>query len=143
MKPVLSNPYCLTLLLLPGCASRAPMPPLPEAALTTIAHDATGQLASLYPPAQTHLELKTAGETSFDGKLKSQLRQRGYALHENGEATSQAKPGGKQLSYVLDALTDVQQYGYYRLTLNVGDGQLSRLYDADDVGKPNYWTCRK
>ncbi len=113
------------------------------AALTSIAKDATVQLANLYPPAQTHLVLESSGGRQvFEDKFKSQLRQSGYALHETTDK-SQGQPHGKQLAYILDAMTDMSHYGYYRLTLNIGDEQLSRLYDANDLSKPNYWSYRK
>jgi Conjugal transfer protein TrbH len=142
MKPILLIAGRLLVLWLSSCAQPAMMPPMPETALLSIAKDATGQLASLYPPAQTHLVLETGGRQVFDDKFKSQLRQSGYALHETTDKT-QGQPQGKRFAYILDALTDVAHYGYYRLTLNIGDEQLSRLYDANDLSKPNYWSYRK
>lgn len=142
MRPALITASALYLLLLSACANQSLVPPLPETAFTTIAKDATGQLATLYPPAQTHFVLESGEGNVFDKRFKSQLRNTGYALHETEDAANH-KSGGKQLSYILDALTDVSQYGYYRLTLNIGDEQLSRLYDANDLSKPNYWSCRR
>lgn len=130
------------LFLLSSCANQALVPPMPETALISIAQDATGQLVSLYPPAKTHLVLEQSGRNLFDGKFKSLLRQRGYALYEMTDK-SQGQPQGKRFAYILDALNDVSHYGYYRLTLNIGDEQLSRLYDANDLSKPNYWSYRK
>ena len=144
MKPVLIMVVSLFFVLLSGCAQQAVMPPLPETALTTIAKDASGQLVTLYLPAQTHLLLKSDEGNIFGKRFKSQLRNSGYALHEFEENTiAVPKSGGKPLTYVLDALTDMSHYGYYRLTLTIGDAQLSRLYDANDVSKPNYWSYRQ
>lgn len=130
------------LFLLSSCAHQTLVPPMPETALTAIAQDATGQLASVYPPAQTYLVLESDGRNLFDDKFKSLLRQRGYALHEMTDK-SQGQPQGKHFAYILDAFNDVAHYGYYRLTLTVDDAQLSRLYDANDLSKPNYWSYRK
>ncbi|ESS71691.1 conjugal transfer protein TrbH [Methyloglobulus morosus KoM1] len=144
MKPVLLSAGCLLVVLLSGCAQHPIMPPLPETAVNTIAHDATGQLASLYPPAQTHFVLESSGKSLFDAKFRNQLRLSGYALHETEEdSNSHLNSGGKQLSYVLDALNDMSHYGYYRLTLTIGEKQLSRLYDANELTKPNYWSYRQ
>lgn len=143
MKPDLITANGLVLLFLSACAHQPLTPSLPETAFTTIAKDATGQLASLYPPAQTHFVLELDEGNVFDKRFKSQLRISGYALYETQDDAAALKPGGKKLSYLLDALTDVSQYGYYRLTLTIGEAQLSRLYDANDLGKPNYWSYRK
>ncbi len=142
MKSVLIAISVGFLFLLSSCAHQALVPLMPETALTTIAHDATGQLASLYPPARTHFVLESFGKSLFDDKFKSQLRQSGYALYETSDQ-SQGQPHGKHFAYILDALNDVSHYGYYRLTLTIGDQQLSRLYDANDLRKPNYWSYRK
>jgi hypothetical protein len=144
MKPNLITASVLLSLFLSSCANQSLVPPMPETALTTIAQDATGQLASLYPPAQTHFVLELSGKSLFDAKFRNQLRQSGYALHETEEdSNAHLNSGGKQLSYVLDALNDVSHYGYYRLTLNIGKDQLSRLYDANNLSKPNYWSYRQ
>ena len=144
MKLIVMSASVLLPFFLSSCADQALVPPMPETALTTIAHDATGQLTRLYPPAQTHFVLESSGKSMFDAKLKNQLRQSGYALHETEEdSNAHLNSGGKQLSYVLDALNDVSHYGYYRLTLTIGKEQLSRLYDANDLSKPNYWSYRQ
>lgn len=143
MKSVLLMAISLLVLWLSGCARQAILPPLPETAINSIAKDAIGQLTSLYPPAQTHFVLEPGGRDLLGNQLKSELRHCGYALHENQESATANIPGGKKLSYILDALTDVSHYGYYRLTLNIGEAQLSRLYDANDLSKPNYWSYRK
>jgi hypothetical protein len=125
-----------------GCANQPTVPALTEAAYTSIAADAVNQLAVLYPPAKTHFVLKTDDNTLFNNTVKHQLRNSGYALHESTEAAP-AKTEAKQLTYVLDALTDVAFYGYYRLTFSLDKAQLSRLYDANNLSKPNYWSYRK
>ncbi|MDO9187782.1 MAG: hypothetical protein Q7W13_17375 [Bacteroidia bacterium] len=125
-----------------GCANQPTVPALPETAYTAIAADAVNQLAALYPPAKTHFLLKANDNTLFNNAVKRQLRNGGYALHEStGEVP--ANSDAKQLTYVLDPLTDVAFYGYYRLTLSIDEAQLSRLYDANNLSKPNYWSYRK
>ena len=126
----------------PGCVVQPTASALPEIAYTSIAADAVKQLAALYPPAKTHFVLKANDNALFNNAVKHQLRKSGYALHESSETTP-AKTEAKQLTYVLDALTDVAFYNYYRLTLSVDEAQLSRLYDANNLTKPNYWSYRK
>ncbi|MDP1773601.1 MAG: hypothetical protein Q8L15_15120 [Methylobacter sp.] len=125
-----------------GCANQTTVPGLPETAYTEIATDAAKQLATLYTPAKTHFVLKANDNTLFNNAVKRQLRNSGYALHESTEAAPE-KTEAKQLTYVLDALTNVAFYNYYRLTLSVDEAQLSRLYDANNLTKPNYWSYRK
>ncbi|MEQ1622362.1 MAG: hypothetical protein HOO93_03035 [Methyloglobulus sp.] len=143
MKSVLLIASCMLVSWLSGCAQQAIMPPLPETAVNIITKDATGQLTSLYPPAQTHFVMVQGEPDLLGNQFKNKLRNCGYALHENQENTAANQPVGIQLSYLLDALTDVSHYGYYRLTLNIGKEQLSRLYDASDLTQPNYWSYRK
>jgi hypothetical protein len=125
-----------------GCINQPTVPSLPETAYTTIATDAVNQLAALYPPAKTHFVLKANDNTVFNNAVKSQLRHSGYALQESTETTP-AKTEAKQLTYVLDPLTDVAFFGYYRLSLSIDEAQLSRLYDANQLTQPNYWSYRK
>jgi hypothetical protein len=129
-------------LLSTGCAYQPTVPALPQTAYTMIATDAVKQLAFLYPPAKTHFILKANENTLFNDAVKRHLRNTGYALHESTEAMPK-RTEAKQLTYVLDPLTDVTFYGYYRLTLSIDEAQLSRLYDANNLTKPNYWSYRK
>jgi hypothetical protein len=143
MKLIVMTASVLLPLFLSSCADQPLAPPMPEAALISIAKNSTGQLASLFPPAHTHLVLESSGGRHvFDDKFKSQLRQSGYALHEINDK-SQGQPEGKHFTYILDALNDVSHYGYYPLTLTIGEKQLSRLYDANELTKPNYWSYRQ
>lgn len=143
MKKIEFSESVLSLLLLSACANQALVPPLPEKAYITIAEDATHQLTSLYPPAQTHFILATVNNNVFDRQFKALLRNSGYALQEAQENVTDLNPKRQRLSYVLDSLRDVSHYSYYRFTLNIGEAQLSRLYDANDLKKPNYWSYRK
>lgn len=131
------------LFLLSACANQNSVPPLPEKAYQSIAEDATQQLVRLYPPAQTHFVLAAHDQTLFDRQFKTLLRNKGYAIHETQEITDNLKTKGKRFAYILDALSDVSNYGFYRLTLAIDEAQLSRLYDANDLKKPNYWSYRQ
>ena len=146
MKPIIHSAVGLVVgistLFCAGCVNQPMIPALPETANTTIATDAAKQLSILYPPAKTHFVLKANDNTSFNNAVKRQLRNSGYALHESTEVAPE-KADAKHLTYVLDALTDVAFYGYYRLTLSIDEAQLSRLYDANNLTKPNYWSYRK
>lgn len=143
MKPAFIISGSVLGLWLSGCAQQALMPALPETAVNTIAKDAIGQLASLYPPAQTDFFLEPGGRDLFGNRFRRELRKSGYAVHETQGDAATNKSGSKPLSYILDAMTDVSHFGYYRLTLTIGDKQLSRLYDANELTKPNYWSYRQ
>jgi len=129
---------CIGVVGLSACVHEPVLPRLSEQAYLAIAKDATQQLARLYPPAKTHLVLKSRSETLFDKSLIDQLRKQGYALHDGTANPAEAQ----QLSYILDALTDFTSYGYVRMTLTIDQAQLSRLYDSQDLGQPNTWTYR-
>lgn len=131
------------LFLLSACANQNFVPPLSEKAYQSIAEDSAQQLVTLYPPAQTHFILAGQDKTLFDRQFITLLRNKGYAIHENLEISDKQKTKGKRFAYILDALSDVSQYGFYRLTLAIDEAQLSRLYDANDLKKPNYWSYRQ
>jgi hypothetical protein len=143
MKALLISEFTFLLLMLTGCAEQAITPPLSENAYKAIAEDATHQLTLLYPPAQTHFQLASKEGGKFDQSFKVLLRNRGYALEEYLDKEPEQNAKAQKLSYILDALSDVSHYGYYRLTVNIGDKQLSRLYDVQDLKQPNYWSYRQ
>ncbi len=91
---------------------------------------AVKQLAALYPPGRTRLDLQQATPDAFGLALVAALRAKGYALQEFKPAAPAAAsgplPGGQPLAYLLDqAGPDL-----YRLTLVVGSQTLSRVYVA-------------
>jgi hypothetical protein len=107
----------------------------------TLADDAARQLAAVYPPANTRLELQQAAPDAFGTRLTASLRARGYAIRdavpvpvasgpsarrEDGPATAAAPV--LQLRYVLDRAGDL-----YRVTLHVGDQSLARAYVAQNA----------
>lgn len=111
-----------------------------------LAIEAVRQLASIYAPAQTRLELKQPTPDAFGLTLVKELRDRGYAVleyapkppTENGEPANKPTPSDFQaLRYVLDkAGAD-----FYRLTIAVGGESITRPYvDQEGVCVPaGYW----
>jgi hypothetical protein len=114
----------------------------PAAMEQTLADDAVKQLAALYPPATTRLDLQQATPDAFGSRLVESLRARGYALLEfkpgaktaalpaTATATDRAAGAGKPLRYILDQL----DANLYRLTVRVGDQSLTRAYLAAQSG---------
>ena len=111
-----------------------------------LAADAVQQLATLYVPARTRLELQQPTPDPFGQALVKTLRDKGYALLEftpagapaqaSASATSQpspaaspAVPGGLSLRYVLDQAGDSN---LYRLTIMVGSQSITRAYLAQN-----------
>ena len=120
----------------------------PAAMEQTLADDAVKQLAALYPPATTRLDLQQATPDAFGSRLVESLRARGYALLEfkpgsktaavpttatatsTATATTTAAGAGKPLRYILDQL----DANLYRLTVRVGDQSLTRAYAPAQSG---------
>jgi len=107
-----------------------------------LAADAVQQLATLYVPARTRLELQQPTPDAFGQALVKTLRDKGYALLEfvpagapaqtsasasspPSPAETPAVPGGLPLRYVLDQAGDSN---LYRLTLMVGSQSITRAY---------------
>jgi len=128
-----------------GCASTAPygnfVPPPVTVDQHKLAGEASKQLAALWPPAKTRLELQQATPDEFGTALVADLRTAGYAVLEyaaskaSSAATTADKPveapvieatpstAVLALRYVLD-----HDAGLYRLTLLVGDQSITRPY---------------
>lgn len=116
-----------------------------------LAREAVQQLAILYPPAKTRLELKQATPDAFGQALVLMLREQGYALLEFAPATAKtlaaaasasAEPTGLPLRYVLDQTGDSN---LYRLTLLVGNQSITRPYLVQN-GKSmpaGYWVRKE
>ena len=116
----------------------------PAAMEQTLADDAAKQLAALYPPATTRLDLQQATPDAFGSRLVESLRAKGYALLEfkpgsqtaaslntvTGTATDRAAGAGKPLRYIVDQL----DANLYRLTVRVGDQSLTRAYAPAQSG---------
>ncbi len=148
--PVLRLAGLIGLVSLFGCATPQPSgygnftQSVPAAMNQSLADDAVKQLAALYPPAATRLDLQQATPDAFGSLLVGSLRAKGYALLEfkpgsetaaspvtaTATATDRAAGAGKPLRYILDQL-DAK---LYRLTLLVGNQSLSRAYLAAQNG---------
>jgi hypothetical protein len=118
----------------------------PAAMQQTLADDAVKQLAALYPPAITRLDLQQATPDAFGSRLVESLRAKGYALLEfkpgsktaalpatattTATATDRAAGAGKPLRYIVDQL----DANLYRLTVRVGDQSLTRAYAPAQSG---------
>jgi hypothetical protein len=116
----------------------------PAAMQQTLADDAVKQLAALYPPATTRLDLQQATPDAFGSRLVESLRAKGYALLEfkpgtktaalpataTATATATAAGAGKPLRYILDQF----DANLYRLTVRVGDQSLTRAYAPAQSG---------
>jgi hypothetical protein len=122
----------------------------PAAMEQTLADDAAKQLAALYPPASTRLDLQQATPDTFGSRLVESLRAKGYALLEfkpgaktaalpatatatataTDRATDRTASAGKPLRYILDQF----DANLYRLTVRVGDQSLTRAYAPAQSG---------
>jgi len=110
-----------------------------------MADDAVTKLVGLYPPAVTRFNLQHAAADPFGTSLVATMRSRGYALQEQKAAPKpgpDGKNGSRAFSYVVDqpAGTDL-----YRVTLNIDNQSLSRVYLAKDgsVGPAGYWVRKE
>lgn len=145
----------LLVLALSGCATTGQygnfVPPTAAADQQQLAREAVQQLAVLYPPAKTRLELQQATPDAFGQALVLTLRERGYALLEFDSASakaqataasSSASPAGLPLRYVLDQAGDSN---LYRLTLLVGNQSITRPYLVQDgsFAPAGYWARKE
>ena len=132
----------LFVLALGGCATTGQygnfVPPTAAVDQQQLAREAVQQLAVLYPPAKTRLELQQATPDAFGQALVLTLRERGYALLEFNPASAKAQataasepasPAALPLRYVLDQAGDSN---LYRLTLLVGHQSITRPYLVQD-----------
>lgn len=100
--------------------------------------DALGILLSVYPPAHTRLVLLHPAGDAFGDKLIASLRSNGYAVSEFTKPVKRRgkeKPprfGGLGFGYVLDLNRSADEF---RITLQVGDESLSRLYSVQNDGE--------
>ncbi|WP_367903547.1 conjugal transfer protein TrbH (plasmid) [Xanthomonas oryzae pv. oryzicola] len=123
-----------------------------------LATDAVQQLATLYAPARTRLELQQPTPDPFGQALVKSLRDKGYALLEYAPAGAPAQapasaaqpsapattaaPGGLPLRYVLDQAGDSN---LYRLILMVGNQSITRPYLAQNgtFVPAGYWARKE
>nr|WP_011255133.1 lipoprotein [Achromobacter xylosoxidans]CAI47820.1 mating pair formation protein TrbH [Achromobacter xylosoxidans A8] len=145
----------LFVLALGGCATTGQygnfVPPTATVDQQQLAREAWQQLAVLYPPAKTRLELQQATPDAFGQALVLTLRERGYALLEFNPASAKAQataanepasPAALPLRYVLDQAGDSN---LYRLTLLVGHQSITRPYLVQDgsFAPAGYWVRKE
>ncbi len=145
----------LFVLALGGCATTGQygnfVPPTATVDQQQLAREAVQQLAVLYPPAKTRLELQQATTDAFGQALVLTLRERGYALLEFNPASAKAQataasepasPAALPLRYVLDQAGDSN---LYRLTLLVGHQSITRPYLVQDgsFAPAGYWVRKE
>ena len=145
----------LFVLALGGCATTGQygnfVPPTATVDQQQLAREAVQQLAVLYPPAKTRLELQQATPDAFGQALVLTLRERGYALLEFNPASAKAQataasepasPAALPLRYVLDQAGDSN---LYRLTLLVGHQSITRPYLVQDgsFAPAGYWVRKE
>lgn len=145
----------LLVLALGGCATTSQygnfVPPTAAINQQQLAREAAQQLAVLYPPAQTRLELQQATPDAFGQALVLTLRERGYALLEFDSARAKAQdtaassptsPAGLPLRYVLDQVGDSN---LYRLTLSLGNQSITRPYlvQGGSFAPAGYWVRKE
>lgn len=136
-----------------------------------IATDTVNQIARLYPPAKTQLNVTSDGPDPFGSLLAAKLRGRGFGVTETIEAKPMAfpftfndefrpKPGspadpeqenkpsrvapGLELRYQLDP---AQAGAFSRITVRIGSAVLARAYLSDAgesgaVAPAGAWTYR-
>ena len=112
-----------------------------------LAGDAVLQLATLYPPAKTHLMLGQATSDVFGVSLVKQLRDSGYAVEETNAPKAKATAPMSDAStlalrYVLDHAGSPH---LYRVTLWVGAQSISRPYLKQSKGiiPAGYWARKE
>lgn len=170
MRTLLMMALCLSL----GACALAPIKEAdPRFAVydEKIATDAANQLAKLYPPAKTQLNVVASSPVSFGTLLADKLRAKGYAVSESRTAKTgisailpgdfgavfprkpapAAKPSapsgpdaatGLELRYVLDHAGTVD---FSRITVKIGDSVLARAYLADNgaIAPAGAWTFKE
>ena len=131
-----------------------------------IADDTANQLAKLYPPAKTRLNLVSPSSDPFGTLLAAKLRGRGFGVSETVEASASSFPftfnsefrqsphdvaqepatanavPGYELRYRIDHHADA----FSRVTVRIGAAVLARAYiangNADVIVPAGAWTYR-
>lgn len=154
MRKIVSLALLALALGLGGCATTSQYGNFVQSAALDqqkLATDAVQQLAMLYAPARTRLELQQPTPDPFGQALVKSLRDKGYALLEYAPASAAsqasapattAASGGLPLRYVLDQAGDSN---LYRLTLMVGNQSITRPYLAQNgmFAPAGYWVRKE
>ncbi|MCW5239102.1 conjugal transfer protein TrbH [Verminephrobacter eiseniae] len=147
MRKIISRALLLALCL-GGCATTSQYGNFVQSAALDqqkLAADAVQQLATLYAPARTRLDLQQPTPDPFGQALVKSLRDKGYALLEFAPASAASQPsapGGLPLRYVLDQAGDSN---LYRLALMVGNQSITRPYLAQNgtFAPAGYWVRKE
>ena len=134
-------------MLLNGLSSCATVPKEQEQASSpvsvqlgnSLASDAVKQLQTLYPPAQTTVNIDQAlsKTDSFGNALVVQLRAKGYAVQIIDPKQPVTALASLRLHYIVDNPAARWYIGLYRVQLVVGNGTLTRAYsEADNTTMP-------
>ena len=127
----------LSLFMLTGCmTTNGNLASAPASYDQQMANDTANQLAVLYPPAQTRLDIKQSiSNTDNYGKALIQyLRLKGYAINvgdQNNKPDSLTP--GLNFQYLVDVVPDGSNY--YRVTITIGQQTLSQVYRPAQNGK--------
>lgn len=152
VRPVFSfSAVACALAALAGCATPSPYGNFVRGASASfeqsIAADAVKQVAAVYPPANTRLDLQQPTPDAFGTSLVQALRARGYAVGEQGrsvQATAASAPAvpGLPLRYVLDHAGSPD---LYLVTLSIGSQSLARVYlmRGDTASPAGAWVRRE
>ncbi|MCS6730427.1 conjugal transfer protein TrbH, partial [Proteus mirabilis] len=116
-----------------------------------IAVDSVSQLIKVHPPAKTQLIISQKTTDNFGSSFVNELRKRGYSITEtyienkkiNNEKKNTTKNNtGIPISYILDKFSDAN---YYRVTINIGNQSISRLYENNNntVIPAGYWVMKE
>jgi hypothetical protein len=124
-----------------GCATMQQGNYLPDTAdQQRLANESVKQLATLYPPATTRLEIMQSADDPFGIALIEALRNSGYAVQEDVEQSSEEMEASrnKQLRYLVDVIGPEQ----YRVALYIGEVSITRPYQQAENGElipAGYW----
>ena len=138
---------------LAGCATRGPYGNFAAARPVDdrrMAEDTAKQLATLFPPAKTHLKLSQPADDAYGSALVEHLRKAGYAVSVGPEKTllsrlTEREGGpsepGTDLHYVVDRFGE----GSYRVSVQVGGQTLSRMYLSTNqrLAAAAYWARKE
>ena len=118
--------------VLAGCASKpkyGDFTPASNLVVDFIAEDATRQLSAIYPIAHTSFKLDPEISGAMGHAIEEKLRGSGFAV---------SYIEGNKLNYVFDVLSE----NHLRLTLDLSETKMSRLYssDIDRVETLTKWT---
>ena len=112
---------------------------LPAEYELTFAGDAVEQVARLYPPSKTRVNIRHRTPDAFGVRMISGLRSKGFAVSEyasdseplaTGKAGARTRDERELAGIDLRYIVDRPDPDLYRMTLIVGDAAMSRAYSV-------------